>query len=276
MLISFLRKWPNFRGKKRLVRLLFKKRIQTERSLQLKGKYDCLYVVPNLTENVSFDIFANGVYEQETIDLICRFLPADGVFIDLGANIGAILVPVAKILPGASIIGVEAAPWLFSYLQENMALNGLSGRVKLYNRALYNTDDQDLNFYSPGDKFGKGSLAPVFTDQATVVKTITLDTICKQHSIDRVDVIKIDVEGFEYFVFQGGKELLAADNAPVIIFEFADWAENQAGGLKAGDAQRVLSDFGYKIYEFTSDKFVRLDQIKTSGSANLIASKISL
>jgi len=69
---------------------------------------------------------------------------------------------------------------------------------------------------------------------------------------------------------------LAADNAPVIIFEFADWAENQAGGLKAGDAQRVLSDFGYKIYEFTSDKFVRLDQIKTSGSANLIASKISL
>lgn len=268
-----MRYLPNFRGKKRLLHFLFKQKIESATQTQLKGRYGINYLVPNLKENIAFDIFANGVYEQETIDFICEFLPKDGVFFDLGSNIGAILLPVAKRLENVKIIAVEAAPWLFAILEKNVSTNGLASRISIYNKALFNEDDQTLSFYSPEDKFGKGSLSPVFTKKAVMVQTITLDTLCALNNINKIDVIKIDVEGFEDYVFRGGRQILSTDNAPVIIFEFLDWAENQANGLKAGDAQRTLLNFGYILYEPLKGQLKKISQVKESGAFILIASK---
>jgi FkbM family methyltransferase len=45
------------------------------------------------------------------------------------------------------------------------------------------------------------------------------------NKVNKVNFIKIDVEGYEYTVFKGGKELLSQDDAPDIFLEFVDWAE---------------------------------------------------
>ena len=257
-----------------MAKLLLGNSIAEKKDVLIKGKYGCEYVLPNLLENISFEIFINGIYEEATSDYFARRLPKNGVFLDLGANIGTITIPLRRKRQDARIVCVEAAPWLFGYLQNNLTRNKFTD-VTAINKALYFKDNETLDFYSPDEKFGKGSLSPVFTKEGVKVTTITLDTLVKEAGLPGVDIIKIDVEGYEYHVFQGGSALLSGPNAPDILFEFADWAEELAG-LKKASAQMILKNYGYSLFEFDEKGGLHaLEGIMPEGNAMLLATKRS-
>jgi FkbM family methyltransferase len=243
------RKLPLFRGKERLARAIFKNSLGKRKDISIKGKLGCEYLVPNIVENIGFEIFINGIYEQNTSDFIVSRLPPNGVFLDLGSNIGAITIPVKAKRKDIKVVCVEAAPWIYSYLEQNLKKNEVMD-VHAFNRALYYSDNEILNFYSPDEKFGKGSLSPVFTNRKIPVTTIKVDTLVAGLGISKVDLVKIDVEGYEYHVFRGASALLGRDDAPDIIFEFVDWAEAAAGSAGIGAAQRILREMGYRIFIF--------------------------
>lgn len=251
MLKEIFKALPPFKGRFRLARLLFASYIKKSKDIVVTGKHELKYKLPNLKEEIGFEIFINGIYEGEYIDYFVNQVPHNGVFLDLGANIGSICIPLAKQRPDITIIAVEASPRVFSYLRSNIELNSCKN-VFAENLALSSIDNQQLPFYSPEDKFGKGSLSAVYTDNPEYVSTITVDSLVRKYKLNKVDFIKIDVEGYERTVFEGGYNLLSITNAPVILFEFADWAENMASGTNAGDAQVFLSRIGYKLYEFNN------------------------
>ena len=112
---SLFRFIPEFKGKHRLARFLLKKDLEARTDIWIRGKYGSSYLLPNLVENVALDIFINGIYEKGTSDLLAARLPRNGVLLDLGANIGAVCIPVAAKRKDISIVAVEAAPWLFGY-----------------------------------------------------------------------------------------------------------------------------------------------------------------
>jgi FkbM family methyltransferase len=268
------RKLPQFKGKPKLARFLFSKTIGRAKDIFIKGKYGCTYLLPNLIENVSFDIYVNGIYEQGTLDFLEKRIPPNGVFLDLGANIGAVSTPLSKRRKDIRIVCVEASPWVFKYLEKNLGMNGLPeiGRI---NRALHYTDNVELDFFSPQEKFGKGSFSPVFTTNAERVTTIRVDTLIRQLDLPRVDMIKVDVEGYEYHVFKGAEALLSGYDAPDIFFEFVDWAEEQVKDISVGDAQQLLKSWGYRIYYFNENKKV-LDEanvVIVKGACMLYATK---
>jgi FkbM family methyltransferase len=275
MIDKFFRKLPLFKGKERLARFFFKNRIQYERNITVKGKYRCQYILPNIGENVGFEIYINGQYESNIQDLLVKLIPKNGVFLDLGANIGSILIPVCKRRPDIKAVAIEAAPWLFSYLERNVEINKLANS-KLLSFALFDRDNCEMDFFSPEDKFGKGSLSPVFTASGVKVNTKKIDTVLAEMQLVGVDVIKIDVEGFEYFVFKGAEKLLQQIHAPIIVFEFVDWAEKRAMGLEPGTAQQYLVDNGYQLYAIKGGKVEKIEKPFVSGACNLIASKMLL
>ena len=273
MLRKLFRTLPPFKGRYRLARLFFAGLIRKGRDLVVTGKYGLKYKIPNLKENIGFEIFVDGIYEPEYIRYFAQRMPVNGVFLDLGANIGSICIPLSKLRPDISIIAVEASPRVFSYLEENCRLNSCHN-IKVENLALSSQDNQQLPFYSPEDKFGKGSLSAVYTDKAEYVNTITLDSLIAKHKLSKVDYIKIDVEGYERVVFEGGKGVLSLEQAPVILFEFADWAENLGTDTKAGDAQVFLSQQGYKLYDFSNPpKLGPETQPRSQGNFMMLAVK---
>jgi FkbM family methyltransferase len=274
LLEKFFRKLPLFKGKERLSRFLFSYDLLHKKNFWVKGKYNCEYLLPNITENIGFEIFINGIYEQETSDFFEQYIPQNGIFLDLGANIGAITIPLHKKRKDIQIICVEAAPWIFEYLQKNILRNN-AHKVITINKILFYSDNEEVNFYSPHDKFGKGSLSPVFTDKLVKVKTIKIDSLLKDLNILKPDIIKIDVEGYEYHVFKGAQKLLVREDAPDILFEFVDWAEENAKGIKIGDAQKILKIMGYRIYYFNKNKskMKEVDDILEKGFFMLFATK---
>jgi FkbM family methyltransferase len=271
MIDSLFRSLPLFRGKQRLARYLFSHKISKWTNLTISGKFGCVYTVPNLQENIGFEIFINGIYEAETINFIASKIKAGGVFLDMGANIGAISVPVAKLRKDILITSLEAAPWIYEYLKTNVSSNE-SSNITLINKAISDESGKKVNFFSPKDKFGKGSLAPVFTEDSVEVETISLDELAKGNSLP-IDFIKIDVEGFEALAFRGGKQLLTSANAPNILFEFVDWAEKLASE-EPGSAQNQLLNFGYRLYAFKDGKIAdRISSPIVFGACLIFATK---
>ena len=100
------------------------------------------------------------------------------------------------------------------------------------NKAVTETDNETVDFFSPVEKFGKGSLESIFTQETEKVETITLNSILVQNVLGKVDFIKIDIEGHEYAAFNGGDKVLTKEDSLDILFEFLDWVEELAKNYK--------------------------------------------
>jgi FkbM family methyltransferase len=258
---------PYFRGKLRLARYLLPNQKQRAK---FKTKDGLFFSVPNLVENVSFELYVNGIYEKETIDYICLKMPKNGVLIDVGANIGAISIAVAKKRPDLNIFAFEASPKVFNYLRENKEQNNCLN-LTIFNLAIHDIGGIELPFFSPIELNGKGSFAPVFTDEAVMVSTISLDDFFNQEELIP-DLIKIDVEGYELSVLNSMKHFLNENSKCEVLFEFGDWTE-LAAGFEIGGAQKYLSEFGYSLYKFPDEKaiYAPLDE----GAEMIIAKKVN-
>lgn len=242
---------PKFKGKWRLARLLIPNQAS---KISFKTKSGIKYLVPNLIENVAFELYVDGIYEMETIDYICNFLPTNGVFIDVGANIGAICIEVAYRRPDVTVYAFEAAPSVFQYLNDNKNSNGLKN-LEVYNLAIHERGGESLPFYSPKELNGKGSFAPVFTSTPEMVTTVRLDDFIIQNQL-RPDFIKIDVEGFEVLILKSMSSFLKENTKCEILFEFVDWAEMEAG-FEAGLAQQFFKKLGYQLFRFSDQSLLK-------------------
>ena len=274
-MINFIRSLPHFKGKFRLLRFIIKKQIRAYKDIIVYGKNNVVYKLPNLKENLAFEIYADGIYERETIETIIKYLPQDGIFLDIGANIGSICIPVSKLRPDVTAICVEASPKVFEYLEYNVKLNKLNNCV-LINKLISDKDDELCDFFSPTELFGKGSSNPSFTNESEIIKSITIDTLLKKVSNSIVNFIKIDIEGFECFAFNGAEKTLTNKNAPSILFEFLDSAEKEVHGIKVGDAQKILVKHNYNIFKIKKNKSLeKLNAILLKGETQMLATKFS-
>ena len=138
-LFSFFRELPLFKGKTRLAKALAGSYIQEAKNVAIKGRYGIKYLVPNLVENIGFDLMLNGIYEPDTVSFIIERIPSNGVFFDIGANIGAITLPVVNKRKDINAICVEASPRVFAYLQENIAAIN-NKNITLVNKAVTERD----------------------------------------------------------------------------------------------------------------------------------------
>lgn len=194
-------------------------------------------------------LMLDGVWEESFTRILRRYLKEDTIFFDVGANFGYYgLVAGATIGNEGGIHFFEPNPLLAGYIRKTIAINGLDKRAHLVREAVGNSNEK-ITLTIPGDYFGSASVAINAQDIATYVdrdelKSVkvpqtTLDAYVQKNKIKHVDVIKIDVEGFEESVYAGMKGVIN-DNPNVIVF-----LEFTAGSYKdpAAFFSHIRSDF---------------------------------
>lgn len=196
-------------------------------------------------------LFFEGRYEPQELRFLLRVLRSGQTFFDIGANIGFFSLVIARKFPAAQVYAFEPCHETFETLLTNIRLNGLEN-IKPRQFALADrTGEAPLQINAPG-KDGLNTLgrpahpASEVVAQETVSVT-TLDEFVKMQGLARVDVLKVDVEGADLLVFQGGRRLLGDSDAPVILFERFEQTQISFG-YDPEQTRSLLIELGYQVF----------------------------
>lgn len=189
-----------------------------------------------------------GSYEPEVRAEIKRHLREGGVALDVGANVGwHTLLMAVTVGPSGRVYAFEPNESTRGRLLDAISANRF-GQVVVDPRAVADRSGP-IGFQAPpAGHFwdGTGRLVAKSAPGDRRVDCVTLDEFVVQQEIDRVDLVKIDVEGWEFSVLRGAARLLAT-RRPAIIFEY-DPAYVSRPGATAAELTEWLADAGYALF----------------------------
>lgn len=190
------------------------------------------------------------------IPLIAQHVKEDSVIIDVGANAGYFTKIFASLAPQGRVYSFEPGGYARSILTKVISIRGLKN-VTMIPMGLSDTPATNTLHMPVKVKGNLGFGLSHLGDDKTVdpretltedIQLTTLDAFVAQHAIKRVDLIKIDIEGWELRALKGAEKTIAA-HKPVLMLEMVDRFLS-----RAGDSSRAMWDFlkghGYDIYRY--------------------------
>jgi FkbM family methyltransferase len=221
----------------------------------------CKFYVDVIDKRVTpIDTFNFDMYEKEDSEMLFKLVDSGDTIFDIGTNIGWYSIHLARKFPNSTIHSFEPIPETFTQVKRNVELNEITN-IKINNIALSNKKENLIFFYSPN--VTGASSSKNITEDSNMFKlecqADTIDNYILTNKVLNLDFIKCDVEGAEYFVFQGGFETFK-NHQPIVFTEMLrKWSAKF--GYHPNDIVTYFSQFGYKCFVSSSGKLKLVDQI---------------
>ena len=182
--------------------------------------------------------FFSGKYDDSKIAVLLSLLRPAGIALDVGANIGFYAVPLAiraKAI-GSKVVTAEPVASNAGWLRHNLRLNDCIDVVEVLETALGN-ERGFVEIVLAEDFFGGGVVGNATIENQekyeeyahfarTLVRINSLDRIWSREG--RIDVIKLDIEGYETQFLEGGRNTIAA-HRPALLMEVSRWHHARRG-----------------------------------------------
>lgn len=223
--------------------------------IEIKG----VTLILNRRDAIVSGNIALGCYETYNLELFEGLVRPGMCVLDVGANIGLYsAIAARKVGPGGRVIAMEPDAANCSFIERTKERNGLTNLVIIEKAAgqmcgdtflyLCETNTADHRIYD--------------VDQSRVkvpIKMATLDSVVSELGIPQIDVLKIDTQGFEFFVAQGMRQLVEQNRDIRILMEFWPWGLTKSGGSPL-QLLEFFSARGFAISSIDSDqnRLVRL------------------
>ena len=237
-----LRPWPLRQITNWTIRQLLPKQIQFGEAI----------VVLNPNDPVVSGALHFGVYEKAETHFFESACRGGMTFLDVGANIGYYTALAARAVgPNGKVVALEPDPESYSYLEKTIDANS-AGNVKSFRVAASNAP-ANLPLFISKDNRGDNRLYASADKRSQVeVEARPIDELLTENNISTVDLIKIDVQGYEPKVIAGLSKTIARSPNLTILTEFWPKGITEAGG----EAKMFLDDLrklGLTLYELRSD-----------------------
>jgi len=204
------------------------------------------------------------LYENDTHQLALKILmdKPSGSVLDIGANLGTFCVPLARKIPNLEFHAFEPQRIINYQLCANVVINSLEN-VYTYEFALSNkegdvklampdyTAETNIGAFSIDKEVRENEYECSTVNTTDKIQLLPLDLL----AFSNVKLIKLDVEGHELEVLQGGLETIKANNYPPIIFEAWTWKPWYQEKRKA--LFDYLEGHGYKIEQLGENNLAR-------------------
>lgn len=219
----------------------------------------------DLREGIDFSLFLFGGFQTYIFKSPLVEIPQDGVVIDVGANIGVMALNFAKHLGNEGrVLAIEPTDYACKKLIRNLQLNPeLERKIKVEKKFITSKD----NFETPGEAYsswridGKGNNEhPIHggsKQKISSTTSVSIDKICQDLGLERVDFIKMDTDGFEWDVLRGAQNTVKRF-APQIVFECGYYLCREKK-VNPELFYSFLLKYGYSLYD---SNYHKLDSAK--------------
>ena len=231
------------------------------------------YKIRFYSTSLSRSLYLNPDIRQEDEDIFISYLKKGDIVIDVGANIGTLtLLSASLVKEDGKVYAFEPNPRTYKYLLKNIKLNGLNN-IKTFCIAigaknsvaeLADLRTDDMNY--------------IITDKPGNIRTIktklsSLDEVMPS-SIKKINLLKIDTEGYELFVLKGASNVL--DITECIYYE--SWEKHFTKlNYRTQDISFLLKENGFKIFRIVGKEHIceikDISHYESSHLENLIAVK---
>ena len=185
-----------------------------------------------------------GTYEKEQTDFMCQVIKEGDFCFDLGSHIGFFTMLFAKLVgEEGKVFSFEPIKEGYNFQEKSVKKNGFKN-VKVFNFALGDeTKEEKAYVFSDSGMahFDPSILGLKEDHESDVFKIKTLDSTTEVVELEKLDFMKIDVEGFEHKTLKGGIETVKK-HKPKMLIEIHD-QKNYRG------MYNLLSKLGYKFYD---------------------------
>jgi FkbM family methyltransferase len=238
---DFFLRLPGFKGKSRIeatFRALLKPHISTVHN-DIRMELD-----PE--EWLQVDLRASGRLEPRTTVLFERILRPGDTYVDVGAHVGYHSLVAARLVgDGGRIVAIDPQPYNCAKILANAELNGFTNITVIAAAAAEADGLISLKSQSRQDKARLTLAGPGVNDGALsfVVPKITLSWLFETYDLHRVNLLKIDVEGFELEVLQGARD--AIETVDNIVLEVLPGERTD----KSRTIEQMLRARGFDIFD---------------------------
>ena len=229
-------------------------------------------------ETVSYKTFAklheyrakrslsHGLNSNEKIDKfhLIKMLPKNPIIVEVGCHVGIDTLELSLLFPEGKVYGFEPHPQLFAECWQRTQLRA---NVQIWQTAMSDELGGSIFHPSSGSSTGSGSLleptvhkinhpeVTFHTDKRFFVFTSTLDLWCRSMSLEKIDLLWIDVQGAELLVFKGAEEVL--QKTEYIYVEVSE-VPLYEGGAAYSELKKLLGDVGFKLkQEYIPNSLIR-------------------
>ncbi len=179
------------------------------------------FVIPTKDITIAPSVLS-GEFERQELDFFEFVCTAGGTVVDVGANIGLYTVLAAKrVGPSGHVFAFEPVPENIKLLRENLDLNDVSARVEVQEAAV-GEKPGELEIFLSDRQIGTHSAAQYLVDGSRSIRVPmqSIDAFVASRGIQRIDLIKVDVEGYDGRVVEGAAHSLSL-HKPILFIEYA-------------------------------------------------------
>lgn len=219
---------------------------------EAKIKRNDIYWNLDFSEAIDLHIFIFGNFEKEIVDCAKKLrLKNYKSILDIGANFGVQSLQFSNKFKNSQIFSIEPTSYAYTKMLKNLSLNNnLSKNIQTFNLFLGSKNQKKPeSIYSSWNLNSNEIKHPKHLGEKKNTKNAqikTLDEFVIENKITNVDFIKLDVDGYEFFVLKGGLNFLK--KKPPIFMELAPYLYKEYG-YSAEMLLQLINSLNYKFYD---------------------------
>lgn len=198
--------------------IIFSKDPQRIKQLKLNDRYQLVWISEYVGRKITLRL-----WERSESAFFEKILQEDDICLDIGANIGYYThLFASKVKNKGAVVSIEPLKHNACLIELNSIMNSTDKLVKVLCTAVSDRENSPLNFSTTADsafsfvvsasnqyRIGSDHIKP--GAKLTQIPSTTIDSILKKLGIEKIDIVKMDVEGFEYKVLKGMEEVLSVE-----------------------------------------------------------------
>lgn len=234
LLSDLLRNTPYFKGKARLLHTI------CPRDREVDAELFGYRVRLDLRNHIERSAYL-GVYEPWETRAARSYLKPGMTFFDVGANVGYYTLLASQAVGSAGLVyAFEPGTYPFERLSETLKANRIEN-VRAVKLALGAEDGEaEIGPFAEHNRTSN-----MIAGRGEHVTVTTVDRFVERHAIGRIDFLKMDVDGFEPFIIEGGRRALTSGAVRAILCEFCpEWLAHS--GLTSQDVFNTLVGMGFR------------------------------